>query len=624
MNDTLNIELRDRFALADPEQSGASLTELMHAGMDIPSPFMKDIFLLRQAIVGTRYLGGSDELVEELKPGSRISFVAEPENQYDENAVMALDGQGRKLGYIPRHENSIIGALLKAGKSIYGIMPEEQPGVGKANKQTPYSIWVDLYMREFLLPDELSKIPRQGYQGSYAVADFCLAGLPDEGPGPENDREMISEIYAIKVINGEERDTFSGRLKETSEEAERELLGRFRAFAGYLPIVGHDVEEEILPVLEEAYGVLLGIPFSNRVIDTQVMAVNHLPWVRNYFLEALVRELGIEVRAETEAESRCRKIWKLYCRMERSELGKTPEETGEGSAPDRKDAVMDRLDIPVEEYPMSERTKVILQANRILTLRELSFCSAKETAQFRWMDDACMQELKRVMTAADTAFRPASAEKALYGYPHRVRRIVVMKDALWEYRLLFGAVIIYYEWLKNVRTLPLQMWQVQEDHFLFQKEKGLSPFMLEKLGDLKSFVEDFSDAVNTGIGEAIRTARETGSAQAIMDAVGDLMDLYKRIILWRRNFRYLYVKERYRKVIEKLAGMAEDLCASFDELYEKSISVSEQLEACVAGELEPEELDTTMDIGMEIDMEAFQEALKELEDTLPEEDDDEI
>ena len=105
-------------ALADPAKSTASLSALLHAGLGVPSPFMKDIFLVRQAIVGTRYLGGSDELVDDLKPGSRISFIAEPDNKYDENAVMALDSQGRKLGYIPMHENSIISALLKAGKSI--------------------------------------------------------------------------------------------------------------------------------------------------------------------------------------------------------------------------------------------------------------------------------------------------------------------------------------------------------------------------------------------------------------------------------------------------------------------------------------------------------------------------
>ena len=128
--------------------------------------------------------------------------MAEPDNRFDKKAVMALDSRGRKLGYIPRHENAIIGALLKAGKIIYGIMPDEQPVQG-------------------------------------AVA-----------PGSEK------------------------------------------------------------------------TPFSNHVIDTLQMAANRLPWIRNASLDNLAEELGIEVHCDTREESRCRMTWKLYCRMERSELGK--------------------------------------------------------------------------------------------------------------------------------------------------------------------------------------------------------------------------------------------------------------------------------------------------------------
>ena len=303
-------------ALTEPEKSAASLSDLMHAGMGIPSPFMKDIYLLRQAIVGTRYLGGSDELVEDLQPGSRISFVAEPDNRFDKKAVMALDSRGRKLGYIPRHENAIIGALLKAGKIIYGIMPDDQPvqgAVAPGSEKTPFSLWVDLYMREFVLPDDLTQIPRQGYKGSYAVADFILW---------DDEEQQISSICAIKVINGEERDNFIRFISREEPETFREAIDAFRKFVGYLPIVSHDITEEVLPQLEEAYGVQLGVPFSNHVIDTLQMAANHLPWIRNASLDNLAEELGIEVHCDTREESRCRMTWKLYCRMERSELGK--------------------------------------------------------------------------------------------------------------------------------------------------------------------------------------------------------------------------------------------------------------------------------------------------------------
>ena len=304
-------------ALSDPAQSTDSLSELLHAGLSAASPFMRDIFLVQQAIVGTRFLGGSDELVEDLKPGSRITLIAEPDNKYDENAVMALDGQGRKIGYVPRHENSIIGALLRAGKSFYGIMSEEQIKGSTVSKHTPSCLLIDLYMREFNLPEDITQIPRQGYQGSYAVIAVELAEDEDDN---EYMAGAIQSISAIKVINGEERDCFIGRTAENTMEEQRKLLQRFHKFAGYLPLVGHDIEEKIIPVLEESYGVLLGIPFSNRVIDTKVMVRNHMPDARDDTLDALADKLGIEVKGDTELEEAGRKTWKLYCRMERSEV----------------------------------------------------------------------------------------------------------------------------------------------------------------------------------------------------------------------------------------------------------------------------------------------------------------
>ncbi len=146
--------------------SGTSLASMMHTGLGLESPFMREIFLKRQVIVGTRFLGGSDELVEDLKKGSRITFLREPDNEHDPNAVMALDEQGRKLGYIPRRENELMGALMAAGKYFYGIITEP-PETGEfSDRRTPLSIWMDLYMREFPGPDDLNEIPLQGYRGS--------------------------------------------------------------------------------------------------------------------------------------------------------------------------------------------------------------------------------------------------------------------------------------------------------------------------------------------------------------------------------------------------------------------------------------------------------------------------
>ena len=166
-------------------------------------------------------------------------------------------------------------------------------------------------MRELSLPDDLTEIPRQGYRGSYVILSMTV-------------REMkITELCALKVINGEERGILLEEgldPKSGVDSDERNRLERFWRFAGYLPIVCHNFDVQKRRALEEGYGVLLGIPFSNRVIDTIKMAENHIPYVDSYDLSYLVNELGIDFDDCRGLEKECRISWQLYCRMERSEL----------------------------------------------------------------------------------------------------------------------------------------------------------------------------------------------------------------------------------------------------------------------------------------------------------------
>ena len=339
-------------SLTIPEIDGSSLTSLMHRGIGLESPFMKEIYLRKQPIVGTRFLGGSDALVDDLEVGSRITFLREQDNAYDPYAIMALDEQGRKLGYIPRRENQIIGALMAAGKYFYGIITEKPEGDYYGNR-TPGSIWMDLYMREFALPDDLSEIPLQGYRGSYAVLDLVFADwedldYPDKCKGVYHKERYLSDVYAIKVIHGEEKSSFrltfdpddrrAGRdfLEESGDETERsdplldmdrtsdyeQMITDLDHFLGHLSLVVHDISEEDLSALREDYGMILGKTLSNHIIDTRQMAENHIPFIRDYSVNGLADHLGIDIHLDDPCEKRCRIIWQLYQRMERSELEK--------------------------------------------------------------------------------------------------------------------------------------------------------------------------------------------------------------------------------------------------------------------------------------------------------------
>ena len=64
---------------------------------------------------------------------------------------------------------------------------------------------------------------------------------------------------------------------ESNREELRTILDEFDEFTGYLPLVSHGLAGEKLQASKDAYGVLLGKPFSVQVIDTEKMGRIHLP-----------------------------------------------------------------------------------------------------------------------------------------------------------------------------------------------------------------------------------------------------------------------------------------------------------------------------------------------------------
>ena len=82
-------------------------------------------------IAGFTYYEGVD-VFDELKIGTTVKLVAEPENPYDRNAV-AIYYKDKKLGFVPRNENKMISKLLQFGyKKIFTakinrISPDEHP-----------------------------------------------------------------------------------------------------------------------------------------------------------------------------------------------------------------------------------------------------------------------------------------------------------------------------------------------------------------------------------------------------------------------------------------------------------------------------------------------------------------
>ncbi len=109
---------------------------------DLIKPLSHEILLFDSYIAGTTYI--EDEVVfDEIKEGDKLVLKREPENRFDENAILVHDGKNRKLGYIPEKDNIVIARLMDAGKYL----------MAKINDMDPYGsfrkINISIYLVDF-------------------------------------------------------------------------------------------------------------------------------------------------------------------------------------------------------------------------------------------------------------------------------------------------------------------------------------------------------------------------------------------------------------------------------------------------------------------------------------------
>ena len=624
--------------LAIPDLNGRELTDFLHSDMGFSSPFMREIYLRKQAIVGTRFQGGSEELVEDLDTGSRISFLREPENRFDAHAVMALDDQGRKLGYIPRRENELIGALMEAGKYFYGVITEKPEEGAHNNSRIPGAIWVDLYMKEFALPDDLAEIPLQGYRGSYAVLDLSVSGGDQDDDSGERSEPYIADIYVIKVIHGEERNTFSRRYmpdealsdreiedgKEPSVNGSRrldvtadydQLIHDLDHYIGHLPVVGHDLTYEKALVLQEAYGMILGKTFTNRLIDTFQMAENHIPDMDDHSLESLAEYLGIEAECEDPAGERCRIIWQLYQRMERSELErKTDQDIPEsservGSEPDEDtltieiDKEKDILaDIPLIDLRMTALSRWILLKNRIDTMRELSRLSAEKIENLPDMTEEVFKELQGLLSQMGLQFRPAGSASFLYGYPNYFRKIIEDRKDYWCYLLYYEVLAQNFAWLDQFSRFRYRddYPRIPNSCEKIDDATKLQHVLQEQLQFMQDLLCDMSATIKENVGKAFGRGEEDADPVRIVEIAEKLISLYKVLIHWMMDMRRYEVDPVYEEGFREFIMMGEDIAESFDELKQQSLNFPRKIYQYYKGEITEDEIPTDMTLVVKI------------------------
>ena len=105
-----------------------------------PAPFVQEIYLTHFSVAGPWHVSDWQKLVSEMAAGMQLALLREPTNSYDAFAIQVVDGQKRKLGYMPRRMNHIPARLLDAGKLLYVKITDL--------KLQDMVLEVDLFMRE--------------------------------------------------------------------------------------------------------------------------------------------------------------------------------------------------------------------------------------------------------------------------------------------------------------------------------------------------------------------------------------------------------------------------------------------------------------------------------------------
>ena len=108
----------------------------------MPIPFAKDVFLLESAVVGTGFVDDIERKTEKVVPGSVLEFRRDPKNRHDELAIQVLNGDGERIGFVPRRDNPVLARLMDAGKSLYGKVTEVR------DRGDWPRIAIDIYLRD--------------------------------------------------------------------------------------------------------------------------------------------------------------------------------------------------------------------------------------------------------------------------------------------------------------------------------------------------------------------------------------------------------------------------------------------------------------------------------------------
>lgn len=99
------------------------------------------ISLLGTKIAGTSFIEDRS-VFDDIQIGESLFLSREPMNQHDPMAIAIYTSSGKKVGYVPKDDNTVIGNMIDAGKHIGALILD----IVDHNRYSDISI--EIYMEE--------------------------------------------------------------------------------------------------------------------------------------------------------------------------------------------------------------------------------------------------------------------------------------------------------------------------------------------------------------------------------------------------------------------------------------------------------------------------------------------
>ncbi|MBR5415630.1 MAG: HIRAN domain-containing protein [Thermoguttaceae bacterium] len=84
---------------------------------ELIQPLIREIHLFDSHVAGTTYLE-DQSILETIKVGDTLILQREGTNEHDRHAILILNEEKKKLGYVPERDNLVFARLMDAGKIL--------------------------------------------------------------------------------------------------------------------------------------------------------------------------------------------------------------------------------------------------------------------------------------------------------------------------------------------------------------------------------------------------------------------------------------------------------------------------------------------------------------------------